>query len=159
MSVFLEDNEIVQGEWFGFGVREGVFVEVELVECLGLVLGDEFIFIIGLDKVIEFIISICIVQWDSMKFNFYMVFFLEGGLIGMLVIWIISFYLLVDQKVDLNEFFCSFLIILVLEIDYIIDCIQQIVCQVIQVIEVILVLILVVVLVVMVVVVSVILYD
>lgn len=159
MSALPEDNEIVQGEWFVSGAREGVSVEAELAERLGLVLGDELTFTIGSDKVTEPITSIRTVQWDSMKPNFYMAFPPEGGLTGMPATWITSFYLPADQKADLNEFSRSFPTISVLEIDHIIDRIQQIVRQVTQAIEAILALILAAALVVMAAVVSATLHD
>jgi len=159
MDALPDDNEIVQGQWFGSGATEGVSVEAELAERLGLVIGDELTFTIGSSKVTEAITSIRTVQWDSMKPNFYMAFPPEGGLTGMPATWITSFYLPADQKTALNQFSRSFPTISVLEIDHIIDRIQQIVRQVTQAIEAILALILAAALVVMAAVVSATLHD
>lgn len=159
MNALPEDNEIVTGQWFGPEATEGVSVEAELAERLGLQLGDELTFTIGSDKVTEPITSIRTVQWDSMKPNFYMAFPPKGGLTDMPATWITSFYLPADQKAALNDFSRTFPTISVLEIDHIIDRIQQIVRQVTQAIEAILALILAAALVVMAAVVSATLHD
>ncbi|MBW0145952.1 ABC transporter permease [Marinobacter arenosus] len=153
------DNEIIQGQWFGDGQSEGVSVEAELAEKLGLALGDRLTFTIGSEKVTESITSIRTVQWDSMKPNFYMAFPPNGGLTDMPATWITSFYLPADKKTALNDFSRQFPTISVLEIDHIIERIQQIVRQVTQAIEAILALILAAALVVMAAVVSATLRD
>ncbi|MEP5324816.1 ABC transporter permease, partial [Marinobacter alexandrii] len=159
MSALPEDNEIVQGEWFGRDAVDGVSVEAELAERLGLALGDRLTFTIGSEKVTESVTSIRTVQWDSMKPNFYMAFPPDGGLTDMPATWITSFYLPSDEKTALNAFSRNFPTISVLEIDHIIDRIQQIVRQVTQAIEAILALILAAALVVMAAVVSATLHD
>ncbi|MCM0612334.1 FtsX-like permease family protein [Marinobacter sediminum] len=159
MSSLPEDNEVVQGQWFEPGQREGVSVESELAERLGLKPGDKLTFTIGSSKVTEPVTSIRTVQWDSMKPNFYMAFPPEGGLTEMPATWITSFYLPSEKKTALNEFSRQFPTISVLEIDNIIERIQQIVLQVTQAIEAILALILAAALVVMAAVVSATLRD
>lgn len=159
MSSLPQDNEITQGQWFAPGEVDGVSVEAELAEKLGLVLGDRLTFTIGSAKVTEAVTSIRTVQWDSMKPNFYMAFPPDGGLNDMPATWITSFYLPSEQKTALNEFSRQFPTISVLEIDHIIDRIQQIVRQVTQAIEAILALILAAALVVMAAVVSATLRD
>ncbi|MBW7469547.1 ABC transporter permease [Marinobacter sp. F4218] len=159
MSTLPTDNEIIQGQWFDPGQTEGVSVEAELAERLGLSLGDRLTFTIGSEKVTESITSIRTVQWDSMRPNFYMAFPPEGGLTDMPATWITSFYLPTDKKTALNDFSRQFPTISVLEIDHIIDRIQQIVRQVTQAIEAILALILAAALVVMAAVVSATLRD
>lgn len=153
------DNSVVQGEWFKPGQKQGVSVESQLAERLGLSLGDKLTFTIGSEKVTEPVTSIRTVQWDSMKPNFYMVFPPAGGLTGMPATWITSFYLPAGKKADLNEFSHRFPTISVLEIDTIIQRIQQIVQQVTQAIEAILGLILAAALVVLAAVISATLHD
>ncbi|AOY87994.1 ABC transporter ATP-binding protein [Marinobacter salinus] len=159
MSSLPEDNEIVQGQWFEPGQVQGVSVESQLAERLGLKLGDKLSFTIGSAKVTEPVTSIRTVQWDSMKPNFYMAFPPGGGLTDMPATWITSFYLPSEKKTELNDFSRQFPTISVLEIDNIIERIQQIVLQVTQAIEAILALILAAALVVMAAVVSATLRD
>ena len=154
-----EDNRIVEGEWFAAGVTEGVSVEAELAERLGLELGDRLTFTIGSEQVTEPVVSIRTVQWDSMKPNFYIAFPPDGGLTDMPATWITSFHLGASNKVALNEFSRRFPTVSVLEIDHIIERIQDIVRQVTQAIEAILALILAAALVVMAAVVSATLRD
>ncbi|WP_404363344.1 ABC transporter permease [Marinobacter sp.] len=154
-----EDNRIVAGEWFNEAQTEGVSVEAELAEKLGVEVGDTLGFTIGSDTVSEPITSIRTVQWDSMKPNFYMAFPPGGALEGMPATWITSFYLEGDEKSDLNEFARRFPTISVLELDHVIERIQGIVKQVSQAIEAILALILAAALVVMAAVVSATLRD
>lgn len=142
MSDLPEDNRIVAGEWFDPGQTEGVSVEAELAEKLGVDVGDSLGFTIGSDTISEPVTSIRTVQWSSLKPNFYMAFPPGGALDGMPATWITSFYLESDEKSDLNEFARQFPTISVLEIDHIIERIQDIVRQVTQAIEAILALIL-----------------
>ena len=159
MSALPEDNEVVEGTWFGENQKNGVSVEAELAAQLGLSLGDKLTFTIGSEKVTEAVTSISTVQWDSMKPNFYMAFPPEGGLTDMPATWITSFYLPKDSKDALNEFSRQFPTVSVLEIDHVIERIQEIVRQVTQAIEAILALILAAALVVMAAVVSATLQD
>ncbi|MBE0486467.1 FtsX-like permease family protein [Marinobacter sp.] len=142
MAELPADNEIVAGAWFAQGDTEGVSVEAELAERLGLVMGDRLTFTIGSETVTEPITSIRTVQWDSMQPNFYMAFPPGGGLANMPGTWITSFHLDESNKIALNEFSRRFPTVSVLEIDHIIERIQQIVRQVTQAIEAILALIL-----------------
>lgn len=159
MAQLPADNEIVEGAWFADGETEGVSVEAELAEQLGLVVGDQLTFTIGSETVTEPITSIRTVQWDSMRPNFYMAFPPGGGLTDMPSTWITSFHLDAENKVALNEFSRRFPTVSVLELDHIIERIQQIVRQVTQAIEAILALILAAALVVMAAVVSATLRD
>ncbi|WP_166261180.1 ABC transporter permease [Marinobacter salicampi] len=153
------DNRIVDGQWFEEDQTQGVSIESELADKLGVKVGDTLTFTIGSDQVSEPITSIRTVQWDSMKPNFYMAFPPGGGLEGMPATWITSFYLEGDEKSDLNSFARQFPTISVLELDHIIERIQSIVKQVAQAIEAILALILAAALVVMAAVVSATLQD
>jgi len=159
MAELPEDNRMVEGEWFAPGDTEGVSVEAELAERLGLKLGDRLTFTIGSEKVTEPVTSIRTVQWDSMKPNFYMAFPPNGGLTEMPGTWITSFHLAEGNKLLLNEFSRRYPTVSVLEIDHIITRIQEIVRQVTQAIEAILALILAAALVVMAAVVSATLRD
>ncbi len=159
MAQLPEDNEIIEGRWFTQNATEGVSVEADLADSLGLALGDRLTFTIGSAKVTEPVTSIRTVQWDSMKPNFYVSFPPEGGLIDMPATWITSFYLPEQKKLALNEFSRRFPTVSVLEIDHIIARIQEIVRQVTQAIEAILALILAAALVVMAAVVSATLRD
>ncbi|GHD48002.1 putative ABC transport system permease protein [Marinobacter persicus] len=159
MDQLPEDNEIVQGQWFSGDETEGVSVEADLAQRLGLELGDRLTFTIGSARVTEPVVSIRTVQWDSMKPNFYVAFPPDGGLRDMPATWITSFYLPGEAKGALGEFSRQFPTVSVLEIDHIIERIQEIVGQVTQAIEAILALILAAALVVMAAVVSATLRD
>ena len=159
MDQLPEDNNIVRGQWFGAGDTDGVSVEADLAERLGLELGDRLTFTIGSAKVTEPVVSIRTVQWDSMKPNFYIAFPPGGGLTNMPATWITSFYLPAESKSALGEFSRQFPTVSVLEVDHIIERIQEIVRQVTQAIEAILALILAAALVVMAAVVSATLRD
>lgn len=142
MEYLPEDNTLVSGDWFAPGQTEGVSIEAELAEKLGVTVGDTLGFTIGSDVVTEPVTSVRTVQWDSMKPNFYMAFPPGGGLETMPATWITSFYLPDAEKSALNEFSKRFPTVSLLEVDHIIERIQEIVRQVIQAIEAILVLIL-----------------
>ena len=159
MDQLPEDNSIVRGQWFKEGDTDGVSVEADLAERLGLELGDRLTFTVGSAKVTEPVVSIRTVQWDSMKPNFYMAFPPGGGLTNMPATWITAFYLPTDKKGALGEFSRQFPTVSVLEVDHIIERIQEIVRQVTQAIEAILALILAAALVVMAAVVSATLRD
>lgn len=137
-----EDNRLVEGRWFKPGQTEGLSIESELAQRLGVTLGDRLTFTIGSQTVEEPVTSIRTVQWDSMKPNFYMVFPPGGGLDGLPATWITSFYLEPSRKSLLNDFTRRFPTISVLEVDHIIDRIREIVQQVTQAIEAILAMIL-----------------
>lgn len=137
-----DDNRIVQGRWFKPGQKDGVSIEADLADRLGVTLGDRLSFTIGSQTIAAPITSVRTVQWDSMKPNFYMAFPPGGALEGMPATWITSFYLAPSQKPMLNDFTRQFPTISVLEIDHIIDRIREIVMQVTQAIEAILVMIL-----------------
>ncbi len=136
------DNRIVAGRWFGEAQAEGVSVEAELAEELGVTVGDVLGFTIGSETIAEPITSIRTVQWESMKPNFYMAFPPDGALQGLPATWITSFYLPEDRKDALNDFARQFPTVSLLEVDHIIERIQEIVRQVTQAIEAILALIL-----------------
>ncbi|TBW54623.1 FtsX-like permease family protein [Marinobacter halodurans] len=136
------DNQIVKGNWFQPGQTEGLSIESELAQRLGVTLGDRLTFTIGSQTITEPVTSIRTVQWDSMKPNFYMVFPPGGALDGLPATWITSFYLGSSRKGILNDFTRRFPTISVLEIDHIIDRIREIVQQVTQAIEAILAMIL-----------------
>ncbi|MFW5823927.1 MAG: ABC transporter permease [Marinobacter sp.] len=142
MDSLPEDNRIVAGDWFEEGQTEGVSVEAELAEQLGVGVGDELGFTIGSDTIAEPVTSIRTVQWESMKPNFYMAFPPGGALEGMPATWITSFHLAESQKPALNDFARAFPTVSLLEVDHIIARIQEIVRQVTQAIEAILALIL-----------------
>lgn len=159
MSELPADNALVQGQWFEAGARDGVSVEYELAERLGLKIGDRLGFTIGSDTLSETVTSIRTVQWESMQPNFYMAFPPDGQLAAMPSTWITSFYLPTSKKALLNDFARAFPTVSVLEVDHIIERIRAIVQQVTQAVEAILALILAAALVVMAAVVSATLRD
>ncbi|MDG5498872.1 FtsX-like permease family protein [Marinobacter sp. BGYM27] len=142
MNSLPADNTIVSGEWFEPGQTEGVSIESQLADRMGVKVGDVLGFTIGSQKIEQPVTSIRTVQWDSMRPNFYLAFPEGGGLTGLPATWITSFYLGEDQKLLLNDFTREFPTVSVLEVDHIIDRIREIVVQVTQAIEAILIMIL-----------------
>jgi putative ABC transport system permease protein len=159
MDTLPENNRIVDGEWFAPGKTDGVSVESELAEKLGITPGDSLTFTIGSEQITETVTSIRSVQWDSMTPNFYVAFSPDSSLRQLPATWITSFFLPKTAKNELNAFSRQFPTVSVLEVDNIIERIQLIVVQITQAIEAILGLILAAALVVMAAVVSATLQD
>ncbi|MDX1588799.1 MAG: FtsX-like permease family protein [Oleiphilaceae bacterium] len=135
------DNRLRAGEWWQEGNSDGVSVEAELFEELGLSLGDELRFRIGgLDLSAE-VRNVREVQWDSMRPNFYMAFS-PGTLEEFSATWITSFYMEDSDKGVLNDLTRAFPTVSVLELDQFIERIRGIVGQVTTAVEALLVMIL-----------------
>ena len=66
-----EGNIITQGEWFKANEKEGLSIEQDIAENLGINIGDVLTFDIAGKRLSEKVSSMRTVQWDSMKPNFY----------------------------------------------------------------------------------------
>jgi len=137
-----DNNRVTRGDWWREGDTEGVSVEAELFEELGLSMGDELTFRIGDREVSARVRNVRTVQWDSMQPNFFMAFS-PGKLDDFSATWITSFHLKEDRKGLLNDLGRAFPSVSILEIDHFIERIRTIVSQVTTAIETLLVMILV----------------
>lgn len=77
--MWFDYNLIVVGNWL-LKVDE-VLMEEGLVKCLNVVFGDIVIFMGDIQEFCVKVISLCKVDWESLRFNFYFIFF-EGVLDG-----------------------------------------------------------------------------
>ena len=126
------DNQIVKGvwwdQWYEHGVQ-GVSVEEEIAQRMGVKLGDDLRFNIGGLEFEARVASIRKLEWDSMKPNFY--FMLSpGALDGMSPTYLTSVYLPPGQKLFINDLLLDYPTVLVIEMDRVIAQIQSIVSQV-----------------------------
>ncbi|WP_261818237.1 ABC transporter permease [Vibrio gallicus] len=64
-------NEVLAGEW---GSDNGVSVESEVAQSLGLEIGDKLTFVINSQSITAIVNSIRKVEWREMKPNFYFIF-------------------------------------------------------------------------------------
>lgn len=128
------DNRLLEGQWWQEGASDGVSVESELFEQLGLSLGDELRFRIGGLDLSAQVRNVRQVQWDSMRPNFYMAFS-PGTLEGFSATWITSFYLPQQDKGLLNDLTRNFPTVSVLELDQFIERIRSIISQVTTAVE------------------------
>lgn len=134
-----EDNRIEQGRWWSDAPEavDGVSVESELADKLGLILGDRLTFAMPGQSIDAVVTSIRSVQWDSMRPNFYMMF-PEHRLQPFPTTYITAFYLSPEQKSRINAFSRTFPTVSVLEMDRLIAKIKTIVDQVSVMVELIL---------------------
>lgn len=130
----MDDNKIVQGEWWDKWQRSdknlpGVSVEINTATEIGLKLGDRLTFSIGgLIQEAE-VASFRSLDWESMRPNFFFIFE-PGSLDQHSPTRITSIYLSSEQKVVINELLKEHPSILVIELDRIIAQIQNIIQQV-----------------------------
>ncbi|GAA5315321.1 MAG: ABC transporter permease [Candidatus Pelagadaptatus aseana] len=138
------DNRMVAGQWWdqwqSMG-ENGVSVEAETAEQMGLKLDDELTFSVGGIELVARVASIRTVQWDSMNPNFYFLFS-PSALEDYFPAYLTSVYLTGEQKLVLNDLLRAFPTVVVIEMDRVIEQIQTIVEQVSGGVELVLVLIL-----------------
>lgn len=133
------DNRIEQGHWWDQlpEATDGVSIESELAEKLGVIVGDRLTFAMPGQSIDAVVTSIRSVQWDSMRPNFYMMF-PEARLRDFSATYITAFYLAPEYKNKINAFTRSFPTVSVLEMDRLIAKIKTIVEQVSLMVELIL---------------------
>lgn len=127
------DNKIVAGEWHGDSA-EGVSVEADVAERLGLKLGDLLRFSIGGLETESQITSLRTLDWNSMRPNFFMLFS-PGSLGDFPATYINSFYLPPEDKLFVNELVRNYPSISIIELDKIIERIRETIGQVALAIE------------------------
>jgi putative ABC transport system permease protein len=92
------DNELLEGEWWDQGdTRPQVSIEEELLDEIGLVLGDELTYSVTGQSVTVEIASVRRVHWDSFQPNFFMV--LNPGVLDQFPqTFITSFFVAADRR-------------------------------------------------------------
>lgn len=86
-------NEVVSGEWT---TSNGVSVEQDVANDLGIEIGDTLSFSVNSQSFSAVVNSIRIVDWQSMKPNFYFIF-TPDVIVDLPATWLVSF------KIDDNE--------------------------------------------------------
>ncbi|MFM2644330.1 ABC transporter permease [Vibrio chagasii] len=94
-----EYNEVLEGTWTK---EQGVSVESDVAEQLGLEIGDELAFTINSQKVSAKVNSIRKVEWREMKPNFYFIF-TPDVLSSIPSTWLVSFRVEDQHNQMLNE--------------------------------------------------------
>ncbi|WP_061016987.1 ABC transporter permease [Vibrio splendidus] len=94
-----EYNEVLEGKWTQ---EQGVSVESDVAEQLGLKIGDELTFTINSQNVSAKVNSIRKVEWREMKPNFYFIF-TPDVLSSIPSTWLVSFRLEEQHNQMLNE--------------------------------------------------------
>ncbi|WP_394142316.1 ABC transporter permease [Vibrio chagasii] len=94
-----EYNEVLEGSWTQ---EQGVSVESDVAEQLGLNIGDELVFTINSQNVSAKVNSIRKVEWREMKPNFYFIF-TPDVLSSIPSTWLVSFRLEDQHNSMLNE--------------------------------------------------------
>lgn len=123
-----EGNSLLNGYWWQSPNDQGVSVEQELAEHLGLKLDDELTFLVSGNEFTQKITSIRTVQWESFQPNFYMIF-PPGVLKEMPATWLNSFYLSPDNKLVVNELIKEFPTMTLLDLDAVINQVRNMLDQ------------------------------
>jgi putative ABC transport system permease protein len=122
-----KSNQILQGTW-ATDNPDGVSVEQEMAETLGLKLNDTLTFYIGGLTTTGTITSIRQVEWDSFEPNFYVIF-QPGKLDNFGATYISSFYLHPDSRPILNNILEKFPSVSILEMDRILQQVRKVLQQ------------------------------
>jgi putative ABC transport system permease protein len=124
---FQESNKLLEGKW-ETSDPDGISVESEMAEALGLKLNDTLTFYIGGLTATGTVTSIRKVEWDSFEPNFYVIF-KPGKLETFGATYISSFYLAKENKLLLNEMLDRFPSISILEMDRILQQVRNVLNQ------------------------------
>ncbi|MFK0571755.1 ABC transporter permease, partial [Endozoicomonas sp.] len=123
-----EKNHLEQGRWWTAGSDDGLSIESELAQKLGIELGDRLTFIVSGTEFTEVVSSIRTVQWESFRPNFYMIF-PRAVLQELPATWLNSFYLESEEKLLLNELITQFPTMTLLDLDAVIGQVQKMLAQ------------------------------
>lgn len=119
------DNKVVAGEWWAPGdTRPQLSIEEELLEEIGLELGDELTYSIGGESVTLRITSVRSVQWDSFRPNFFMVVN-PGVLEDFAHTYITSVYLTAAQRGVTLDLVRAFPSVSVIDIEAVLDQVRR----------------------------------
>ncbi|MGB0223184.1 ABC transporter permease [Marinobacterium sp. xm-d-564] len=110
-------NQIIQGEWWDSDSSEHqISIERDMLEDLGLKLGDKLGFDVGGQPVSGVITSVREVKWESFQPNFYVIFS-PAALQSYPGTWITSFKLAEERKAQANELLREFPSLTLIDID------------------------------------------
>jgi putative ABC transport system permease protein len=115
------DNQVIDGEWWDAGdPQPQLSIEEDLLEEIGLKLGDELTYSIGGQELTVKITSVRRVQWDSFQPNFFMV--VNPGLIESFAhTYITSFYVEPAQRPVTLDIVREYPGVSVIDIDAVLD--------------------------------------
>lgn len=119
-AVLPDDNFIAAGAWWpdGPSTKTGVSVEARLAERLGIKLGDALSFSVAGQALNARVTSLRTVQWESFRPNFFMIFS-PGSLDAHPATYLVSFFLVPQQKPLLRDLVHQFPAVTVLDIDFV----------------------------------------
>ena len=120
-----DDNEILAGEWWDAADTEPqLSIEADLLEEIGLKLGDELTYSIGGESITVRITSVRRVQWDSFRPNFFMV--INPGFIENFAhTYITSFYVEPEQRPVTLDLVRAFPSVSVIDIEAVLDQVRR----------------------------------
>lgn len=136
------ENIIIEGAWWNENDQDTkqVSIEQKLAENLNIVLGDKLTFSLGSDEITARVTSIREVNWQSMQPNFYMIF--HPAVLGDFpATYISSLHVKSEQKKALQQFLNQHPTISMLDVEFIIKELKEVISQVSVAIQFILVLV------------------
>lgn len=114
-------NQLLSGQWWDENSTEPeISIERDMLEDLGLKLGDKLGFDVGGQPVSGTITSIREVQWESFRPNFYVIFS-RAALENYPATWITSFKLADDERVAATDLLREFPSLTLIDIDQLLE--------------------------------------
>ncbi len=123
-----KDNSIIAGHWARSRPSGLVSIEQKLAKSLQVSVGDYLTFTIGSEQITAQVDTIRKVNWDTMKPNFYMIFS-EGSLESFAHTYITSFYVSSENKQKLTVLLKEYPAIMLLDVDFLLQQLKQILVQ------------------------------
>ncbi len=119
-----DNNTLIEGEWWSPEGDEGLSIEEEIAENLGIKIGDKLTFLVSGSEFSETVTSIRKVQWESFRPNFYIIL-PEAVLAELPATWLNSFYLESGDKLQLNQLIIQFPTMTLLDLDAMINQVRK----------------------------------
>lgn len=124
-----EHNQMVLGAWDGNNEKNGVSVESEVAESLGLEIGDMLTFTIGSKRYDARVNSTRDVEWRDMKPNFYFIF-TPDVLKEVSETWLVSFRIEDEQSATIKQLTRDFPTVSLMDIRVMGEKIQSLLSQI-----------------------------
>ena len=124
-----QDNKIVQGKFWHANESAQVSVEQGVAQRLGIKLGDQLTFQVGVTSITVPVTSIRHVNWQSMKPNFFMIF-TPGVLQHLPATYLASMYISATQEQQLQSFLVNHPTMILLNVDALIHELRKVINQV-----------------------------
>lgn len=115
-----KDNILQSGAWWKGSGQQEISVEAELAEHLGIKLGDQLSFMVSGNKITHKVSSIRVVQWESFRPNFYIIF-PPQTIDHLPATWLNSFYLPLKDRLVVNQLVREFPTMTLLDLDAVIN--------------------------------------